>query len=129
MNIQTEAVILAEDVIVNTANNNPSLINIFNQITAKKFPAVHGKMVVLADLVMPDQEIYKVSIKITTSNSDKIVFESPQKEVRAKGETNLVRIINTLRGLTFSEKGSYQVGIYVNDALVGIRRLFLRTTE
>lgn len=113
-NINIEFVHICENIII-SKSSNLSLINIFNQISALNFPAIHPSLTVVIG-VSGDQGDYPVNIKISQKgeSNNVIDFKSdvPMKVPALPGQG---RFFTTFSPIVFKSAGSYEIEIKVQD--------------
>ena len=105
---------ICENVIV-AKNGNLSIINIFNQINANNFPAVHPQMFVVIGVYGKTGE-YPVNIKIIKKGEEIPFLDfKPEINMRVPEFPAQGRFFAKLSPIIFKSVGFYEVDIYIED--------------
>jgi hypothetical protein len=117
------AMVLCDYVIEDKLTNKKSLIGIFSNISAKKFPASHYRMNVFVVLCDGYGE-YRGQLRLVKADMDEevstmrgpVVFPDPKAVIEFNFE---------MFGLTFPEPGEYLMQFLCDDEIVVQRKLVL----
>ncbi|MFH0771230.1 MAG: hypothetical protein V1933_01250 [Candidatus Omnitrophota bacterium] len=113
---EIKAMLICDNVITEQGTNKNSLIGIFENINAKRFPCAHPRLGVyinFTDVVGS----YNFRLELVDIENDKIIghVEIPPKQYVDKlGSNNLVFI---LEGLKFGQPGKYEFRLYANSEI------------
>lgn len=117
-NIKLNFAHICENVILDK-NGNLSIINIFNQINAVAFPAVHPKMVIIIGVGrIESKEEERCSLKIKISPMGEIMDVIPEvnKDIEFNKGVEEVRFFANFSPVVFPKAGFYEVSVSVSGA-------------
>ncbi|MFC1644239.1 DUF6941 family protein [Candidatus Omnitrophota bacterium] len=113
------AMLICDKVITETGTNKKSLIGIFENINAYKFPCIHHFLAVYIKLTDANGR-YKFRLELVDLENDSIVGKAEMpKEVEINDPLRTHDLVFNLVALKFARPGKYEFRIYANDEIFG----------
>ena len=113
---QVLAWITCDAVYVDPASGKHTLLGIFTNLRAKKFPVSHPRMVWF--LSFSDLTAGKHKLKISIG----LPMEEPrsriEKEFKSDNPAQRINLINDIQGLVFEKPGDYGIFIEIDDEVI-----------
>lgn len=102
------------DQVITDKNDKHTLVGLFSNINANKFPAVYPQMVVFcAWLNKHVDETYKLRVNIKTPEGNETA--KIEGQIKFKKDKLITYGIFNFNGLVFEKDGDYKVGVYLDD--------------
>jgi hypothetical protein len=114
------AIVVCDQIIEDKLTSKKSLIGIFNQITAAKFPCTHPRVAVFVCLT-EGRGNYGARLRIVHEETEAVVADL-NGPIQFPDANAVVELNFDLVGLTFPKPGLYSIEFYCDDALVLERR-------
>ncbi|MBI4582141.1 MAG: hypothetical protein HY718_20765 [Planctomycetes bacterium] len=121
------AMIVCDDVYKDMSSGKTALIGLFNNISASKFPATHGRCCVFVTVtdVRPETEF---RLRVVHSETEHVVVEAKGPAPKQTTPLQVCDFCFQLAGMRFPEPGLYFVEFWGNDKLLFQRPLRLIDT-
>ena len=114
--------IVCDTVIIDAVTQKPSIIGIFENISAIKYPARHQRLAFFFELTNGHGKT-EVTVKLVdVQEEDKILYEWTVEQ-RFKDARQVVNSTFGIGGIQFPHSGEYRFQIYVGTSLLGERRI------
>lgn len=113
---QVLAWITCDAVYADPATGKHTLLGIFTNLKAKKFPVSHPRMVwflSFSDLTAGNHRL-KISIGLPMEEPRTII----EKEFKSENAAQRINLINDIQGLQFEKPGNYAIVIEIDDHVV-----------
>ena len=113
---QVLAWITCDAVYADPATGKQTLLGIFTNLKAKKFPVSHPRMVwflSFSDLTAGKHQL-KISIGLPMEESRTII----EKEFESENAAQRINLINDIQGLQFEKPGNYAIVIEIDEHVV-----------
>jgi hypothetical protein len=110
---QLLAWLLCDGVHIDPTSGKHTILGVFSNIIAKRFPVVHPHMVwfmTLTDVAAGSHKM-KISMGLDPTNP-KLLIERP---FESQGPLVRINLINEIRNLTFERAGEYSILIEIDD--------------
>ena len=120
--------IICEQVIINALNRLPSIINAFENLKARKYPARYPRLAFFWQLTNGRGKA-KITINLVDiEKEDEPIF---QRVISAQfGDVRQVaNLMFDISGIVFPHPGEYRFQIFVGTALLGERRIICEEIE
>lgn len=105
---------ICDQIIVAQGTNNVSLINIFNEIRSKNFPAIHPRFSIISNTFGPKGN-FKQEIEIIGPDGNSVAVTQGEIEFSGIGPNNFItNFINFL----FEKPGEYSIRVKINGSVV-----------
>jgi hypothetical protein len=113
------AMLICDYVITEQGTNKKSLIGIFENINALKFPCMHHALTVYIKFTDAMGE-YRVRLELVDLKNDKIIAkaESP-RQMKVSDPLVAHELVFSLRGLRFQHAGEHEFRVFANDKIFG----------
>lgn len=125
-NPKVNALLICDQVIVDKYSGKKSLIGIFENINAKKFPVQHPSLAIYASLT-DAAGVYSIKVTINELIENTIIGEATIPEMKFTDRLGLNEIIMNLQGLRFNQEGKYALNLYANDEIIATKTFLLQT--
>ncbi len=123
---KVNAMLICDKVITEAGTNKKSLIGIFENINARKFPCVHAFLSVYIKLT-DAQGAYKFRLDLVDLESGTVIGNGKiPDDVTIPDPLSTHELIFNLAGLKFNHPGKYEFQIFANDNIAG-QKSFLVT--
>jgi hypothetical protein len=120
--------IICDTVIIDRISDKPSIIGAFETINAPRYPARHPRLVFFCQLTNGRSRT-NVSIKLVdVEEEDKRLFEATGK-YEFKDIRQVANMTFDIGGIVFPHPGEYRFQIFVDDELLGERRIICRQVK
>lgn len=123
---QVNALLLCDQVIVDKFTGKKTLVGIFENINARKFPIHHPSIHVYANLT-DAKGTYKIKVAIDDLSTGTEVGEAVIPELTLNDRLQTNEIIMNLQGLRFEHEGKYALNLYINSEIVATKTFILQT--
>lgn len=100
---------------ITAESGNLNIIGIFENISAQKFPAIHPRFSIVAE-VETDEGLHTISLSVKRGEK-----EMGRMEKTFPGKRH--RWIHNFVGYSFEEEGEYKFEIYVDKSLLGSKTI------
>lgn len=119
------AMLICDYVLIEKGSNKKSLIGIFENISAGKFPCVHHLMAVYIKLTEA-QGSYRFRLELVDLRNNAIVGKAEiPKDVTIENPLMTHELVFELKGLKFEHPGEYEFRIFANDKIFGQKTFFV----
>ena len=120
------AMLICDSVIIEAGTNKKSLIGIFENINAFKFPCMHHFLAVYVKLT-ETKGSYRFRLELVNLKRDVIIGkeEIPQP-INIDNPLDTHELIFNLSGLKFESPGKYEFRIFANDEVFGQKTFLVR---
>jgi hypothetical protein len=110
---QLLAWLLCDGVHVDPSNGKHTILGVFSNIMAKRYPVVHPHMVWFMTLtdVAPGTHRIKISMSLDPTDPKPLI----ERPFESQGPLARINLITEVRNLTFQEPGEYSILIEVDD--------------
>ena len=109
-----KAILICDHIITEAGTNKKSLIGIFENITAARFPYVHPLLSVYVKLTDALGK-YKVRIELVDLRHNKIIGKGEIPQVQFPDKLSHYELAFNFAGLRINNSGKYEFRIYAND--------------
>jgi len=123
------AMLVCDQVISEEGSHKKSLIGIFGNISAVKFPCVHHSLYVYIKLTEANGK-YKFHLELVDleTGSD-IARTAIPDEIEIKNPLISHDLVFNLRGLKFDRPGKYEFRIFANEEIVGQKTFWVNEAK
>jgi hypothetical protein len=122
------AVIICDQVILDSITRKPSIIGAFENISAVKYPARHPRLAFFCQLTNGRGRT-KINVRLVdVDKEDEVVFERGI-EAEFKDIRQVVNFNFDISGIVFPHEGEYRFQIYAGTELLGERRIICTRVE
>ena len=129
MEIKSKLFVLCEKYTVDEMQR-PSIINIYDSISAEDFPAMHQLLKYVSNIEIKDnKQTNSVGIQLKlTGPDDELIFESPIQEaaIVPNMKVQIIGSVFDIQMVPFPQRGQYTATIYVNDKEIETHNVQLR---
>ena len=129
MEIKSKLFVLCEKYTVDEMQR-PSIINIYDSISAEDFPAMHQLLKYVSNIEIKDnKQTNSVGIQLKlTGPDDELIFESPIQEaaIVPNMKVQIIGSVFDIQMVPFPQRGQYTATIYVNDEEIETHNVQLR---
>ena len=109
-----KAMLICDSVITDKVTSKNSLIGIFENISTKKFPCVHGRLGVYINFTDAKGDyVFKVELFDLTKNAVVGYIETPSRTYKDMLSSN--NLVCVFEGLKFDHPGSFEFRLYANN--------------
>ncbi|HTL48067.1 MAG TPA: hypothetical protein VL688_08430 [Verrucomicrobiae bacterium] len=116
---KTNAMLICDYVITEQETNKKSLIGIFENIGAVKFPFMHPSLSVYIKLTEA-RGTYRFRLDLVNLQSNAVTGQGEiPNDITIDSPLTSHELVFNLRGLKFMEPGEYEFRIYANDRIFG----------
>ena len=125
----TNAMLICDSVIVESKTEKKSLIGIFENIRAAKFPCTHGSLTIYIKLTNAHGG-YKFVLNLVDLDDNTVIGggKLPQ-EINVPSPLNTHDLIFNLLGLKFKHPGKYEFQLFANDKIIGQKTFLVDEIE
>ncbi len=122
---KTNAMLICDYVITERGTNKKSLIGVFENIGAVKFPCTHYALSVYIKLT-DAQGSYRFRLELIDLKTDTTIGKSEMpEEVRIPNPLLAHELVFNLRGIRFPHAGEYEFRIFGNDNIFGQKKFIV----
>lgn len=114
--------VVCDQVIIDARTNKASIIGIFENISAPKYPARHPRLAFFFELTNGRGKTELTIKLVDVQNEDKMLWECTVRE-ELKDIRQVVNSTFDIGGITFPHPGEYRFQIYAGTTLLGERRI------
>ncbi|MFA5423867.1 MAG: hypothetical protein WC374_08425 [Phycisphaerae bacterium] len=122
------SVIICDQVILNAVDKKPTIVGVFENISAESYPARHPRLAFFCELTNGRGTVPIAIRLVDVTQSDKILFERTVQRLFAD-----VRQVHNLTfdisGVIFPHAGEYRFQIYAGGEFLGERRIICRVIK
>jgi hypothetical protein len=111
------AMLICDNALREEGSKKVSLIGIFAQVLAEKFPTIHGSLCVYANIADAEGK-YRLRLELVRAD-DMLMIGSGGTEVDFPDRWRPAEVVFELRGLVFERPGRYEFVLWANDRVVG----------
>ncbi|MCB9799774.1 MAG: hypothetical protein H6757_03320 [Candidatus Omnitrophica bacterium] len=116
---KTNAMLVCDYVITEQGTNKKSLIGVFENISAGKFPCTHPSLSVYIKLT-EGNGVYRFRLELVELKSDRIIGKGElPNDVTMRNPRIAHELVFNLRSLRFNQAGDYEFRIFANDRIFG----------
>jgi hypothetical protein len=113
------AMLVCDYVITEHGTNKKSLIGIFENINATKFPCVHFALTVYIKMVEA-RGSYRISLELVDLKDNKIIAKAQTpREIKINDPLTAHELVFGLKGLAFRHAGDYEFRVFADDKIFG----------
>jgi hypothetical protein len=112
------ALVICDAIIEEVDTHKKSLINIFNDLWAAKYPCLQKSLGVYISMSDASGSYEIVLELVNASSSDESVYRTPAQTVEIADPLQNVELVFTLNGLVFPSPGKYVFRLLANDKLI-----------
>lgn len=116
--------LLCDYIIQEHRTGKKSLIGIFHNIVAGKFPFAHPSLFIYANL-SDAQGVYDFEMKLIDLESQSIIGHGRIPKIEISDRLKPVEIAMNIRQLVFPNPGKYEFQLFANEELVECRDLWV----
>ncbi len=120
--------VICDRVIIDKMTGMPSLINIIQTLRAPKFPTRMRLLVFFCELTNGRGNASTKVRLIESQKKEKVMFEQ-KGSVKFQDIKQIVTMSLNMQGVVFPEPGEYRFQLFVDEELIGERRLQCKKTE
>ena len=114
--ITCQYMLCADAIVSDKESNKVSVFNIFDDISAESFPAIHQKLVILCRLDREESDPKKIKVKLNAKLDEKIIID---QEVEIDFLDSLSNnLIITITPLVIEKPGKIKFQIYYNSTFL-----------
>lgn len=110
---QLLAWVTCDGVHIDPGSGKHTLLGVFTNIKARRFPVVHPRMMWF--LTLTDVSAGKHTLRISFAQAIEQPKEIVCREFEAQSPLQRINLINEIRNLAFKEPGDYSITIEVDD--------------
>lgn len=125
-NVKLNFAHVCENVII-SEDKKLSVINIFNQIKASDFPAVHAKLSIVSSVSGGKGNYFETIEIVNEKNGDDVIARAENKEVYIGEENGVTNFIANFTNLLFSSEGRYKIRIKIDGVILSEDNFILVT--
>ncbi len=122
---KVNALLICDQVIVDKYTGKKTLVGIFENINAKKYPVQHPSISVYASLT-DAQGPYRIKVAIQDLQTGNELGEALIPEIHLNDRLATNEIIMNLQGLRFDHEGKYALNFSANDELIATKTFLLQ---
>ena len=123
------AMLICDKVITEVGSNKKSLIGVFENISALKFPCIHHFLSVYIKLTDANGK-YVFRLELIDLEDDKIIGKAEMpKEIVVTNPLAIHDLVFNLAGLKFERPGKYEFRIYANEEVFGQKTFLVRKID
>jgi len=124
-----KAMLICDKVITEAGSNKKSLIGIFENINAFKFPCVHHFLTVFIKLTDANGK-YRFRLELVDLENDSPIGKAEiPKEIEVKSPLHIHDLVFNLAALKFPHPGTYEFRIFANDEIFGQKTFLVNKIE
>lgn len=113
------AMLVCDKIITEVGTNKKSLIGVFENISAYKFPCVHHSLTVYIKLTDANGK-YKFCLELVDLQNDSIIGKGEMpKEIEITSPLTIHDLVFNLAALKFDHPGKYEFRIFANGEVFG----------
>lgn len=120
--------IICDRVIFDRLTGMPSLINILQTLNTPKFPVRSGQLVFFCELTNGHGKTQTMVRLVDVENNEKVLFEK-SGTVEFADVRHVLSLAVALQGVVFPHPGQYRFQLFVEDKLLGERRIVCRQVQ
>ena len=109
-----KAILICDHIITEAGSNKKSLIGVFENITAPRFPYLHQLMSVYIKLTDAAGE-YKMRIELVDLRENKVIGKGEVPSITFSDKLMHYELTFNFAGLRLNHRGKYEFRIYAND--------------
>ena len=118
-NPKINAMLICDKVITEVGTNKKSLIGIFENVNAYKFPCIHHFMSIYVKLT-DARGLYRFSLELVDLEDGSVIGKGEMpKEIEIDSPLATRDLVFNLAALKFKHKGKYEFRIYANNEICG----------
>ncbi len=126
---KTNAMLVCDYVITESGTNKKSLIGVFENISAAKFPCTHPSLSVYIKLT-EGHGTYRFKLELVDLKSNKMIGKGEiPNEVTIRNPRIAHELVFNLKSLRFSQPGNYEFRIFANDKIFGQKAFMVSQIE
>lgn len=110
---QLLAWITCDGVHIDPASGKHTLLGVFSNIKARRFPVVHPRMMWF--LTLTDVQVGKHAIRILFGLNLQNPKEIVERQFESQSPVQRINLINEIRNLAFEQPGDYSITVEVDD--------------
>lgn len=113
------AMLICDYVITEQSTHKKSLIGIFENIHAAKFPCVHPCLYVYLKMTEARGN-YQIRLELTDLQDDKVIAQAKMpKEINIPDPLMAYELVFSFMALSFPQAGDYEFRVFANDQIFG----------
>jgi len=112
------AMLICDKIIAEAMTNKKTLVGIFENIAAVKFPCIHHSLSIYINFT-DALGSYDFKLELVDSDENKPLNTAEIKNVVVKDKLMSSELAFNLQGLSFPHPGKYEFRIYANDKFCG----------
>ena len=109
-----KAILICDHIITEAGSNKKSLIGVFENITASRFPYIHQLMSVYIKLTDAAGE-YKIRIELVDLKGNKVIGKGEVPRIMFHDKLMHYELTFNFAGLQLEHRGKYEFRIYANE--------------
>ena len=123
------AMLICDRVITEAGTNKKSLIGIFENISAYKFPCLHHFLAVYIKLTDANGK-YRFRLELVDLENYSVIGRAEiPKEIEIKDPLRIHDLVFNLAALKFAHPGKFEFRIYGNDEVFGQKTFLINKVE
>ena len=123
------AALICDQVIRDRTTLKPSLIGVFTDIHASKFPAVHPRMTLFFQLTNGHGKIGLTIKLVDVGNNDEEIHEPLEGAVTFQDARQTLEFEISVLNVSIPHEGEYRVQIFIGSELLGERKFYARLSN
>ena len=120
------AVIICEGVVEDVRSHNKCILNTYNVIGVQSFPAQHDRLTIFASLTDGRGELPLEFRFVQDRPGGTTTLLNLNGAVKFGDPLGVIDLTVDLRGLPLKEAGNYAVQLWVNNEMIGERRIVVQ---
>ena len=101
---------------------------IIQTINAPNYPARHARIVFFAELTDGHGQVNGIVKLVDIKEEDKVIFEQPI-QIKFDNVKQIQNLVCDLQGLVFPHEGEFRFQLWIEEHLLGERRIICRKIE
>lgn len=123
------AALICDQVIRDRTTLKPSLIGVFSDIHASKFPVVHPRMALFFQLTNGHGKVELTIKLVDVGNNEEEIHKPIKGEVTFQDARQTLEIEIAVLNVSIQHEGEYRVQIFSGSDLLGERKFYVRLSN
>jgi hypothetical protein len=115
-----KAFLVCDQVIHDAQTGKKSLIGVFHELRADRFPAVHPMLWIYANITEARGR-YKIEIQLVDVDRNQVLGRGQPPEIDIPGPLQTTEISAQLRNVALPAAGTYEFHLFVNEELIATK--------
>ena len=117
-----KAFLICDQIIHDAQTGKKSLIGVFHELRADRFPAVHPMLWIYANLT-DARGRYKFEIRLVEISHNEVLGTGNPPPIDIPGPLQTTELSAQLRNVTLPREGTYEFHLWANDQLVATKAI------